>query len=378
MNQYQLYTGFIRAQKVYGQASPHVQLIAKQLDVLAGEVIDYILANPTLATVHYLTQSSGVSNPILGNEYTGMYVDSVTAIPFLTSTSLIREGDNGGTIIVTISGATFEAAAGTASNWTVGVGTSGLTFASVTKNNSTQCTLTFTGTATLGDITIMAENAAITASVDSDIVTFSVLEKALDYATVLDIANRLAAVELLIGEEGGANDIIDRLIAAEGNINDLEAVTPEVGEVTLAVAEEGSIELDTGISLDFINKVKGDNGLTINLIDPGEDNVNEIVVAGTNKIDVTLAYGTGAITSTAADVKSAIQGNIGANAMVSVAITGTTTTPAVNGSVVLSGGIDGTPAAAGKVFIGDAKVAVAKAECTASNSDGWEFVTYDV
>lgn len=350
MNQYQLYTGFIRAQKVYGQASPHVQLIAKQLDVLAGEVIDYILANPTLATVHYLTQSSGVSNPILGNEYTGMYVDSVTAIPFLTATSLIREGDSGGTIIVTISGATFETVAGTASNWTVGVGTSGLTFASVAKNSSTQCTLTFTGTATLGDITIIAENAAITASVDSDIVTFSVLEKALDYATVLDIANRLAAVELLIG----------------------------VGEVTLAVAEEGSIELDTGISLDFTNKVKGDNGLTINLIDPGEDNANETVVAGTNTIDVTLAYGTGAITSTAADVKSAIEGNIGANAMVSVAITGTTTTLAIDSTVVLSGGVDGTPAAAGKVFIGDAKVAVAKAECTASNSDGWEFVTYDV
>lgn len=195
MNQYQLYTGFIRAQKVYGQASPHVQLIAKQLDVLAGEVIDYILANPTLATVHYLTQSSGVSNPILGNEYTGMYVDSVTAIPFLTATSLIREGDNGGTIIVTISGAIFETAAGTASNWTVGVGTSGLTFASVKKDNSTQCTLTFTGTAALGNLTIMAENAATSASVDSDTLTIPVSEASLDYATIVALTARVAKLE---------------------------------------------------------------------------------------------------------------------------------------------------------------------------------------
>lgn len=195
MNQYQLYTGFIRAQKVYGQASPHVQLIAKQLDVLAGEVIDYILANPTLATVHYLTQSSGVSNPILGNEYTGMYVDSVTAIPFLTTTSLIREGDSGATVVVTIEGATFESAAETEANWTVGVGNTGLTFTQAVKNSATKCTLTFTGTAALGNLTIMAENAATSASVDSDTLTLPVSEASLDYATIVALTARVAELE---------------------------------------------------------------------------------------------------------------------------------------------------------------------------------------
>lgn len=350
MNQRTLYRAFMQCQNIYGQTEIHVQLIARQTGLTAAEVVQYCLDNPTLVTTRMRAANDVISNPVMGQEYAGMYIRSVSAIPFLTTESVINQGANGGTIVVILEGATFETAAETEANWTVDVGNTGLTFTTAVKDSDTQCTLTFTGTARLGNITIMAENAAISASSDSDILTFAVSAATLDYATIIDLTSRISS---------------------------LEGLMPSQGEFTAAVAETGSIELDTGISLDFTNKTKGDIGLEVNLIDPEEETADEVIEVVGNVINVTLAWATDAITSTAAQVKSAIEGNTAANALVSVAITGATSTLAIAGTVTLSNGVDGTVMAQNKMLIGASKLAVAKTATTASDSSGCELITYD-
>jgi hypothetical protein len=206
MNNRDLYKAFVKAKMIYGCTIVHVQLIARQLNVLASEVVDYILANPSLVSYEIKTQASGYSNPLMGNEYTGLYVKSVTNLPFLTTSSVIHQGETGVTVVVDIEGANFEAASETESNWTVDVGNTGLTFAQAVKNSASRCTLFFTGTATLGNITIMAENAATTASVDSDVLTLPVSEAALDYTTVNALIASIAAVK---SDVNNINDAIN-------------------------------------------------------------------------------------------------------------------------------------------------------------------------
>lgn len=52
--------------------------------------------------------------------------------------------------------------------------THGLTLDTITKDEDNQCTLTFTGTAKLGDLTIMVDKEALTADTDSDVLTVPV------------------------------------------------------------------------------------------------------------------------------------------------------------------------------------------------------------
>ena len=85
--------------------------------------------------------------------------------------------------------------------------THGLTLDTITKDEDNQCTLTFTGTAKLGDLTIMVDKEALTADTDSDVLTVPVSAVTLDYATVQSILARLD----LIGET--LNDIDDTISA---------------------------------------------------------------------------------------------------------------------------------------------------------------------
>ena len=207
MNNRDLYKAFTKARMIYGCSAVHIQLIAKQLNVLASEVMDYILANPSLVFYEIKTQASGYSNPIMGNEYTGLYIKNVIALPWLTSESIIREGSDGATVVVKLENATFESAAETETNWTIGGLTHGLTLDTVVKDSNTQCTLTFTGTAKLGDLTIMAKKEALIANTDSDVLTVPVSAVTLDYATVQSILARLDLIE-------GTLDDIDSTISA--------------------------------------------------------------------------------------------------------------------------------------------------------------------
>ena len=144
---------------------------------------------------------------------------------------------------------------------------------------------------------------------------------------------------------------------------------------TMAVAAEGSITLDTGISLDFTAKTAGTagNSISVELVDPEELNETiDVSVDGTS-ITVLLASDGEAITSTAANVKTAIDGTPAAAALITVAITGLDSTLAIEGTETLEGGVDGTTAPLGKIIMDSAngKLWIAFAECTASNSDGW-------
>lgn len=195
MNNRDFYKAFAKAKLIYGCTMVHVQLIARQLNVLASDVVDYILDNPALVSYEIKTQASGYSNPIMGNEYTGLYVKHVAVLPWLTSESAVQEGNAGATVIVEMEGSKFENAATTKTNWTVDAGTTGLTLSAIQKNSDTKCTLSFTGTAKPGDLRIVAKNAAIVADKDSDVLAVHVMPASLDYATVQSILARLDALE---------------------------------------------------------------------------------------------------------------------------------------------------------------------------------------
>lgn len=84
-----------------------------------------------------------------------------------------------------------------------------------------------------------------------------------------------------------------------------------------------------------------------------------------------------AITSTAANVKTAIDGTPAAAALISVAITGLDSTLAIEATETLEGGVNGTPATAGKMIMDTAngKLWIAFETCTISNSDGWRSIS---
>lgn len=71
--------------------------------------------------------------------------------------------------------------------------------------------------------------------------------------------------------------LLDRMTAAEGDIDDLQDIMPTAdSEPTMAVAASGSITLDTGISLDFTAKTAGaaGNSISVELVDPEEKKRN--------------------------------------------------------------------------------------------------------
>ena len=209
MNNRDLYKSFTKSKLIYGCSAVHVQLVAKQLNILASEVMDYILANPALVSYEVKTHASGYSNPLIGNEYAGLYIRSVTPLPWLSTSSVIKEGDDGATVVVLLEGCEFgeDEDVEDTKNWTIGGLTHGLTLDTITKDEDNQCTLTFTGTAKLGDLTIMVDKEALTADTDSDVLTVPVSAVTLDYATVQSILARLD----LIGET--LNDIDDTISA---------------------------------------------------------------------------------------------------------------------------------------------------------------------
>ena len=214
MNNRDLYKSFTKSKLIYGCSAVHVQLVAKQLNILASEVMDYILANPALVSYEVKTHASGYSNPLIGNEYAGLYIRSVTPLPWLSTSSVIKEGDDGATVVVLLEGCEFgeDKDVEDTKNWTIGGLTHGLTLDTITKDEDNQCTLTFTGTAKLGDLTIMAKKEALTADTDSDVLTVPVSAVTLDYATVQSILARLD----LIGET--LNDIDDTISAPDTGI----------------------------------------------------------------------------------------------------------------------------------------------------------------
>lgn len=121
---------------------------------------------------------------------------------------------------------------------------------------------------------------------------------------------------------------------------------------TEAVAGAAAATIDTGVvgdnnALTWTAKDLGfaGNGISVALVDPAGNNQAIAVNVADNNISVSLATdGAGAITSTAANIITAIEANAAANALVSVANTGASTGAGVVAAVAatnLAGGKDG-------------------------------------
>lgn len=169
INQKQLYDAFRACKQIYGVDRVHVNLIAIQLNVLAIDVITYINNNPTLVNTRFEAANSGFVKPETAN-YPGTYVTGVTSIPFISTVSVPKVEEDGATIVLTLSGDTFAAAAETIENFTVDAGTTGLTLSTSTKDSDTQVTLVFTGTVGAGTLSIGVKATALTGTMASDIV----------------------------------------------------------------------------------------------------------------------------------------------------------------------------------------------------------------
>lgn len=218
MTHKQIYSAFQACKKVYGTQEVHVQLIAKQLGVIASEVVEYIEANPTLFVTRMNNINSGYENKVLGNEYPGLLVSSVSSLVWLTTSSIIREGDNGGTIVLTPSAGTFKASTDT-TNWIVDAGTTGLTLASVNNATATK-TLTFTGTAYSGKLKIACKAAGVSGTSDTDYVEIDIVERNMSAADYSLVESDLASIETAIGDYLGGADISTDLAAIETTIGD--------------------------------------------------------------------------------------------------------------------------------------------------------------
>lgn len=338
MNQRQLYYGFRRAQKVYGQQSVHVNLLAIQAGVTPGEIVDYIESNPNAVTTRM------VASTVLGDRYEsygGMYVDGVVKMPFLSTESVVREGENGATIVLSLENNTFKNST-SINNFDVDAGNTGLVLASCSGEGATK-TLVFSGIAKTGKIKIMAKAAGMNVAANSDIIEIPVEAMSLDASTISQVA-------------------------------------PDFGTVILATAATGKIDIGgTGVSLDFTAKTKGVGGnkITVTLVDPGTNTAEEVVEVDGNDITVTLAYGTGLITSTAASVKTKLDATPAAAALINTAITGVLSTRCIDDAVTLDNGADGTVAKAGKHVVNGTKIWIATTDCTITNSDGWKSISFD-
>lgn len=161
----------------------------------------------------------------------------------------------------------------------------------------------------------------------------------------------------------------------QSELTDLQAKQATAGAPTMPVAATGSIDLGGGVSLDFTAQTAGaaGNNLIVNLIDPEAENATIDVVVNGNKIDVTLASSAvPAITSTAADVKAALDGTPSAVALIATAITGLDTTVAVKGTAELASGVNGTAGVSGAIRYEASKLWISVGDSTAAVSN-WKY-----
>lgn len=215
INQKQLYDAFRACKQIYGIDRVHVNLIAKQLGVLAIDVITYINDNPTLVDTRFEAANSGFVKPDTTN-YPGVYVTGVSSVPFISTVSRPKVGETGATIVLTLSGDTFhETAAGNTTNYTIDAGTTGLTLSTATRNSTTQVTLVFTGTVGLGTLSIKAKAAALTGTVASDIVYLDMTDPAFTASTLAGVNADIIALETAVGTYAGKNDIATDLAALQ-------------------------------------------------------------------------------------------------------------------------------------------------------------------
>lgn len=131
-------------------------------------------------------------------------------------------------------------------------------------------------------------------------------------------------------------------------------------------------------TLTYTARTKGaaGNSIVVNLIAPEDDAEDEIVSVSGSTINVTLASSDSAITSDLDAVKAAIEGNIAADALITVAVGGTGTTLVTANETKLEGGTDGTVGKAGELRYNDTALFVSVGASTTAVSN-WKSITFN-
>lgn len=190
---------------------------------------------------------------------------------------------------------------------------------------------------------------------------------------ILAFPDHYVAIAVTVDDTGIVADANGKKIVPKGTI--VGGTTGStMADDTIPVAEKNTASVYDTVTLDpagnnnnivVTAKAVGDTGLSIALVDPaGNDKALAVSVA--NKvISVSLATsGAGAITSTAAQVMAAINGNPDANELVvaSLAVNndGTGVVTAIN-ETALAGGTVGTATEAEGVLLNDVDVTYGKA-----------------
>ena len=272
MTHKQIYSAFQACKKIYGTQEVHVQLIAKQLGVTASKIIEHIEANPTLFVTRMNSINSGYENKVLGNEYPGLLVSSVSSLVWLTTSSVIREGDNGGTIILTPSAGTFDDSIST-ENWIVDAGTTGLTLSSVNDGTTTK-TLTFTGTAYSGKLKIACKAAGVSGTSDTDYIEIDIVERNMSAADYFLVKSDITAVQDALipvinivdmsNGEGGSNENYtvtnaDQYVVVIGN-NSHNVLLP-AGVVGRKIVISNKTDAPLNVVPDETETIDGENSL---------------------------------------------------------------------------------------------------------------------
>jgi hypothetical protein len=111
-----------------------------------------------------------------------------------------------------------------------------------------------------------------------------------------------------------------------------------MGKFTQTVANVQATLVNQGVTYTAVARGTTGNSVTITLVNPGSDGALSIAVVG-NAITATLAYATGAVTTTAAQLITAINGNAPAAALVVASGAGASPLTALT-ATPLAGGID--------------------------------------
>ena len=184
----------------------------------------------------------------------------------------------------------------------------------------------------------------------------------------------LADIREWINETADDPELAARILILETATDKVQ--TAASGEPVAPVAATASLAIDDGISLGFTANTAGavGNDITITLIDPGTDSDLGVIVEGTD-IRVGLGYAEEAISSSLADIKTAIEETPAAHALVAVAVTGSDATLAIDvDKTSLADGEDGTVGAAGALRFDSSKLYVSVDESTTAVSN-WKYVT---
>ena len=196
-----------------------------------------------------------------------------------------------------------------------------------------------------------------------------------------DLAERISIVETAADKARAQVGDYDPSTTESTITDDLEQLqaivqTAASGAPVAPVAATASLAIDDGISLVFTARTAGavGNDISVTLIDPGADSDLGVIVEDAG-IAVTLAYAEEAISSSLADIKTAIEETPAADALVAVSVNGSDATIAIAvDKTSLANGADGTVGAVGALRFDSSKLYVSVEESTTAVSN-WKYVT---